>query len=84
VFAAYVTPEGGRALIDRELYLPKKWTADPDRCRAAAARRTAGAKSAAGAKSTAAKKTGVQAAQAQGSSLRCFPRSWFPALALRA
>ena len=43
VFAAYVTPEGGRALIDRELYLPKKWTADPDRCRAAAARRTAGA-----------------------------------------
>ena len=26
VFAAYVTPDGGRALIDRELYLPEKWT----------------------------------------------------------
>jgi SRSO17 transposase len=35
VFAAYVTPDGGRALIDRELYLPEKWTADRDRCRAA-------------------------------------------------
>jgi hypothetical protein len=35
VFAAYVTPDGGRALIDRELYLPEKWTDDRDRCRAA-------------------------------------------------
>jgi len=35
VFAAYVTPDGGRALIDRELYLPEKWTSDRDRCRAA-------------------------------------------------
>ncbi len=35
VFAAYVTPDGGRALIDRELYLPQKWTDDRDRCRAA-------------------------------------------------
>jgi SRSO17 transposase len=35
VFAAYVTPDGGRALIDRELYLPEGWTDDRDRCRAA-------------------------------------------------
>jgi SRSO17 transposase len=35
VFAAYVTPDGGRALIDRELYLPEKWTGDRGRCRAA-------------------------------------------------
>jgi SRSO17 transposase len=35
VFAAYVTPDGGRALIDRELYLPEKWTDDRDRCRRA-------------------------------------------------
>jgi SRSO17 transposase len=35
VFAAYVTPDGGRALIDRELYLPECWTDDRDRCRAA-------------------------------------------------
>jgi SRSO17 transposase len=35
VFAAYVTPDGGRALIDRELYLPEKWTDDRDRCRKA-------------------------------------------------
>ena len=34
VFAAYPTPDGGRALIDRELYLPEKWTADRDPCRA--------------------------------------------------
>jgi SRSO17 transposase len=34
VFAAYATP-AGRALVDRELYLPKSWTGDPDRCRAA-------------------------------------------------
>ena len=35
VFLAYVAPDGARALIDRELYLPKAWTADRDRCRAA-------------------------------------------------
>lgn len=35
VFAAYVTPDGGRALIDRELYLPEKWTGDRARCRGA-------------------------------------------------
>jgi SRSO17 transposase len=35
VFAAHVTPDGGRALIDRELYLPKKWVSDRDRCKAA-------------------------------------------------
>ncbi len=35
VFAAYVTPDGGRALIDRELYLPGAWTEDRDRCRRA-------------------------------------------------
>lgn len=35
VFAAYVTPDGGRALIDRELYLPEAWTGDRDRCRKA-------------------------------------------------
>lgn len=34
VFLAYATP-AGRALIDRELYLPKSWTADPERCAAA-------------------------------------------------
>jgi len=28
VFLAYVTPDGSRALIDRELYLPEKWTGD--------------------------------------------------------
>ena len=32
VFTAYVTPDGARALIDRELYLPEKWTDDRDRC----------------------------------------------------
>jgi SRSO17 transposase len=35
VFCAYVTGKG-RALIDRELYLPKSWLADRDRCREAA------------------------------------------------
>jgi SRSO17 transposase len=35
VFCAYATSRG-RALIDRELYLPKSWTADRDRCREAA------------------------------------------------
>jgi SRSO17 transposase len=34
VFAAYASARG-RALVDRELYLPKSWTGDPDRCRAA-------------------------------------------------
>ncbi|WP_405984223.1 IS701 family transposase [Streptomyces sp. NBC_00872] len=34
VFAAY-SSDKGRALVDRELYLPKSWTDDPDRCRAA-------------------------------------------------
>ena len=31
VFVTYVSPRG-RALIDRELYLPKSWTDDRDRC----------------------------------------------------
>ena len=35
VFCAYVTGKG-RALIDRELYLPRSWTEDRDRCREAA------------------------------------------------
>jgi SRSO17 transposase len=34
VYLGYASP-GGHALIDRELYLPRSWTADPDRCRAA-------------------------------------------------
>jgi SRSO17 transposase len=34
VFLAYASPKG-RALVDRELYLPKSWTDDRDRCRAA-------------------------------------------------
>ena len=34
VFCAYATSKG-RALIDRELYLPKSWIADRDRCREA-------------------------------------------------
>src|SRR5829696_7665692 len=32
-------PAQGRAMIDRELYLPKSWTADPERCKAARPRR---------------------------------------------
>ncbi|MEV0713037.1 IS701 family transposase, partial [Nocardia aurea] len=32
VFCAYASVKG-RTLIDRELYLPKSWTADRDRCR---------------------------------------------------
>ena len=32
VFCAYAAAKG-RALIDRELYLPKSWTEDRDRCR---------------------------------------------------
>ena len=35
VFCAYATSKG-RALIGRELYLPKSWIADRDRCREAA------------------------------------------------
>jgi SRSO17 transposase len=35
VFLAYAAPDGSRALIDRELYLPEKWTSDRDRCRRA-------------------------------------------------
>src|SRR5258706_9447642 len=35
VFLAYAGPDGSRALIDRELYLPEKWTGDRERCRAA-------------------------------------------------
>ena len=35
MFLAYAGPDGSRALIDRELYLPEKWTGDRDRCRAA-------------------------------------------------
>ena len=34
VFLAYASPKG-RALVDRELYLPKSWTDDRDRCRGA-------------------------------------------------
>lgn len=34
VFLAYAAPEGV-ALIDRELYLPKEWTGDSERCREA-------------------------------------------------
>ena len=34
VFLAYASAKG-RAFIDRELYLPKAWTDDPERCRAA-------------------------------------------------
>jgi SRSO17 transposase len=32
VFLAYAVPGGGRALIDRELYLPRSWTDDRGRC----------------------------------------------------
>jgi SRSO17 transposase len=34
VYLAYVAP-AGHALIDRELYLPQSWVADPGRCQAA-------------------------------------------------
>lgn len=34
VFLAYASPRG-RALIDRELYLPKEWISDRERCRQA-------------------------------------------------
>ena len=35
VFLAYAAPDGSRALIDRQLYLPESWTSDRDRCREA-------------------------------------------------
>lgn len=35
VFAAYAAPGGSRALIDRELYLPASWFAEPERLEAA-------------------------------------------------
>ena len=35
VFLAYAVPGGGRALIDRELYVPRCWTQDRERCAAA-------------------------------------------------
>jgi SRSO17 transposase len=35
VFLAFAVPGGGRALIDRELYLPQSWTDDRDRCQQA-------------------------------------------------
>ena len=35
VFLAYCAPGGARALIDRELYIPRKWAEDRDRCAAA-------------------------------------------------
>lgn len=41
VFAAYATGSG-RALVDRELYLPKSWTSDRDRCRGGEDPRRAG------------------------------------------
>jgi SRSO17 transposase len=34
VFLAYAT-QAGHTLVDRELYLPKSWTQDPERCREA-------------------------------------------------
>ncbi len=34
MFLAYASVHG-RALIDRELYLPRSWTEDRDRCRGA-------------------------------------------------
>src|SRR5690242_20025477 len=34
VYLAYAAP-AGTAFIDRALYLPRSWTSDPDRCRAA-------------------------------------------------
>jgi SRSO17 transposase len=34
VYLSYAAP-AGHALIDRELYLPRSWTGDPDRCAAA-------------------------------------------------
>jgi hypothetical protein len=34
VFLAYAS-RFGHALVDRELYVPRSWTGDPQRCRAA-------------------------------------------------
>src|SRR5690606_9979004 len=34
VYLAYATPRG-HAAIDRELYLPRSWTENPERCQAA-------------------------------------------------
>jgi len=34
VYLVYAA-KAGHAFIDRALYLPKSWTSDPDRCRAA-------------------------------------------------
>ena len=34
VFVTYAS-QAGQTLVDRELYLPKSWTQDPERCRAA-------------------------------------------------
>ncbi len=34
VFLTYAS-QGNHTLVDRELYLPKSWTQDPERCRAA-------------------------------------------------
>jgi SRSO17 transposase len=41
VYLGYAAP-AGHALIDRELYLPRSWTDDPRRCRAAGIPDTAG------------------------------------------
>jgi SRSO17 transposase len=35
VFLAYAVPGGARALIDRDLYVPRSWTADRERCASA-------------------------------------------------
>jgi SRSO17 transposase len=35
VFLAYAVPGGARALIDRDLYVPRSWTGDRERCAAA-------------------------------------------------
>jgi SRSO17 transposase len=41
VFLGYATPKG-RALLDRELYLPREWADDAGRCKAAGVPRDAG------------------------------------------
>jgi SRSO17 transposase len=41
VFLSWKTQKG-QTLLDRELYLPKEWTEDPDRCRAAGVPETRG------------------------------------------
>ena len=35
VLLAYAEPDRSRALIERELYMPKKWADNRERCRAA-------------------------------------------------